>query len=141
MEFFTSITLHTNATELDQRLSIANLTTFCASISQVLLNTGNSGEIYCLWGQFLINREQLKDGVRFTLPGCPNAAQWTITLDPAQPHTQLLLHLSINRQSADPDFVESIETFISDWKVGLERQWPHFIDTNQPAPDAQGVAE
>lgn len=123
MEFFTTIKISSSSTELHQKLSIANLTGLCASISQILHNTGTSGEIYCLWGQFLINREPLRDGVRFSLPGCPNAAQWTITLDPERPEDQLLLHLSINRHSAEPDFLDSIETFVADWKTGLETRW------------------
>lgn len=124
MEFFATPEIRASAAQLQARLSIPALTGFCASISQILRHPGDqgddSGEIYCLWGQFPIQRELLRDGVRFSLPTCPNALQWTITTDPAAPETNTLIHLTINRQAIDADFAESIELFVEDWKKGLE---------------------
>jgi hypothetical protein len=77
----------------------------------------DAGEIYCLWGQFEVRREPIRDGVRFTLPGCPNALAWTVTAE----SESVLVHCTIKRTEHDPDFIESIETFIEDWQAGLER--------------------
>lgn len=123
MEFFTTVNIQATPEQLHKRIGIAELTTLCASISQILSHSGDQGEIYCLWGQFPINRELLSTGVRFSLPTCPNAGQWTITPDPDQPELKTLIHLSINRHAIDPDFAESIELFLADWKAGLEGHW------------------
>jgi hypothetical protein len=61
--------------------------------------------------------QRVRDGVRFTLPGCPNALAWTVTAEPEG----VLVHCTINRTEHDPDFIESIETFVEDWRTGLER--------------------
>lgn len=124
MEFFATANISTTASALQEQVRIPNLTRFCASITQILRHSGDSGEIWCLWGQFPIQRQLLRDGVRFTLPSCPNALQWTITPDPEAPEHQTLIHLSINRRAIDADFAESIELFAEDWKKGLEQLWP-----------------
>jgi hypothetical protein len=42
---------------------------------------------------------------------------WTVTAEPEG----VLVHCTINRTEHDPDFIESIETFVEDWRAGLER--------------------
>jgi hypothetical protein len=65
----------------------------------------------------------LRHGVRFSLPGCANALQWTVTTghQPNPRHT--VIHLTINRTGQDQDFIESIRKFVEDWKAGLEAHW------------------
>ena len=58
---------------LKRQLTIQNLPKLCASISSVISDEGNQGIIYCLWGEFVVNREELGDGIRLSLPKCPNA--------------------------------------------------------------------
>lgn len=123
MEFLATIIIPASASDLQRRLTISKLPHWCASIEKVLSDAKSSGEIYCVWGTFRVQREELSHGVRFSLPGCSNALQWTVTTD-HQPNPQhTVIHLSINRTEQDPDFVGSIRQFVADWKAGLEANW------------------
>lgn len=123
MEFFSRAAIRTDAEELQRRLRIAALPRWCASIQTVFDDQGASGEIYCVWGSFRVQREELADGVRFSLPGCPNALQWTVTAGPAPDSEHIVVHLTINRPEHDADFVASLRQFVNDWRVGLESRW------------------
>jgi hypothetical protein len=119
MEFFATTPSNLSAEQLQGELTGQRLAELCESIDRVLHWDADrdGGEVYCLWGQFRVNRECLRDGVRFTLPGCPNALAWTITVAPEG----TLVHCTINRSEHDPDFIESIEEFVADWAQGLQR--------------------
>jgi len=125
MEFFATSPAHWTAESLQRHLTGPRLSAFCAAIDRVLHwdDTRDQGEIYCLWGQFQVRRECIRNGVRFTLPTCPNALAWTLTAqeDSAPAGTGVLIHATINRTEHDPDFIESIEAFIEDWRAGLSR--------------------
>lgn len=118
MEFFARASVFMRDTELQRHLRIDNLPQWCASIDKVMEQAGNRGEVYCVWGEFRVHREVINEGVRFTLPSCPNAVQWTVTADP-QRH-DVVVHCTINRQEHDADFIASLEQFVQDWKAGLE---------------------
>lgn len=121
MEFFCYLD-STQPTEWVEQLGIADLPTYCASIERVLSLEGDCGVIYCLWGEFAIRREAIRDGVRFTLPYCPNALAWTITGERTpQSSTWITIHCTINRETHEADFVESIHLFMDDWQRGLGR--------------------
>ncbi len=117
MEFYVAVPVRLSTQALQHRLTIDRLPQWCASIDKVLESRHDKGEIYCIWGQFRIRREIVRDGLRFTLPGCPNALQWTVTVE----GEKVLVHLTINRQRPDPEFVETIEQFIDDWRQGIEK--------------------
>ena len=119
MEFFATAQAPLSAEQLQHRLTGQRLAELCESIDHVLHWDADldAGEIYCLWGQFKVNRECLRDGVRFTLPGCPNALAWTVTAAAAG----TVIHCTINRSEHEPDFIESIEEFVADWSQGLQR--------------------
>ena len=123
MEFFATTLIPASAADLQRRLTISELPNWCASIEQVLSDEKSSGEIYCVWGTFLVHRGDLCNGVRFSLPGCPYAFQWTVTtgIQPNPQHTSI--HLTINGTEHDQDFIESIQQFVADWKSGLEANW------------------
>ena len=123
MEFFATTLIPASAADLQRRLTISKLPNWCASIEQVLGDEKSSGEIYCVWGTFNVHREDVQGGVRFSLPGCPNAFQWTVTTgqEPEPLHT--VIHATINRTEHDPDFIASIRQFVADWKTGLEAHW------------------
>lgn len=123
MEFFATAAVPASVAELQRRLTITDLPRWCASISEVFSDAGERGEIYCVWGQFRVNREAIRDGVRFTLPGCPNALQWTITTGQPPDPGKVVVHLTINRTEHDPDFVDSNRQFVADWTTGLEARW------------------
>ena len=103
--------------DLKKLLAIKNLPKLCESISSVILDEQKKGIIYCLWGEFEVNREELKYGIRFSLPNCPNALAWSITMDVDS--ANILIHCTINKSVHDIDFIESIEEFISDWSNGI----------------------
>ena len=119
MEFFASLPIDCDETQLQRRLQIASLTQGCSLIERVLSAESERGEIYCLWGQFEVRREALRGGVRFSLPGCPNALAWTITREEREQTPEIVIHCTINRQRHDPDFVASIRDFVAAWRDGL----------------------
>ncbi|MCU7834102.1 MAG: hypothetical protein KZQ83_02525 [gamma proteobacterium symbiont of Taylorina sp.] len=118
MEFFKEVeSSNLDVKDLRNLLSIKNLPLLCKSINSVILDEQKKGIIYCLWGEFEVNREKLKYGIRFSLPNCPNALTWTITMDVDR--ANILIHCTINKSIHDTDFIESIEEFISDWSNGI----------------------
>jgi len=100
---------------LKEKLSIARLPELCHSIDTIIRDDKNNGEIYCIWGGFEINREELEYGVRFSLPHCPNALAWTITCD--EDSNNIVIHCTIAKKQHDTDFIESIEQFVADWAI------------------------
>jgi hypothetical protein len=123
MEFFATAAIPASVTELQRRLIISDLPSWCASIDKVLSDEGSCGEIYCLWGTFRVHREDIRDGVRFSLPGCPNALQWTVTTGQLPQPQHIVIHLTINRTEHDQDFIDSNRQFVDDWKAGIEAHW------------------
>lgn len=123
MEFFATADIPATVADLQDRLSITALPRWCASVGEVFSDAGSTGEIYCVWGQFRVNREEIRDGVRFTLPGCPNVLQWTVTTGQPPDPDRVVIHLTINRTEHDPDFVESNRQFVEDWRAGMEAGW------------------
>jgi len=120
MEFFALAAISADSAQLQEALTISQLPVFCASIDQVFTDQGDRGEMYCLWGQFVVNREPIRDGVRFSLPGCPNALAWTVAVNAEEPGG-VVVHCTINRRRPDADFAESIRQFVDDWALGLEK--------------------
>ena len=131
MEFFNQATVTTSVSQLQQQITIASLPVWCSSISTASASSFDKGEIYCLWGEFKVHRELIKDGIRFTLPGCPNALQWTLTIN--SPGT-ITLHCTLNQTEVDQDFRDSIVEFLGDWKQGLEN-WKENAPAKEAAPD------
>ncbi|MHB8536374.1 MAG: hypothetical protein ACYDBW_13155 [Sulfuricaulis sp.] len=123
MEFFAVVDKHIDTEALQARLDIASLPSLCASIGQVLAHDGDRGEIYCVWGQFIVHREPISGGVRFTLPNCLNTLAWTITTGLPPAPEKIVIHCTINRSGQDADFISSIEQFVIDWRKGLSGRW------------------
>ena len=123
MEFFAATTIPATVADLQRRLTIGELPTWCASIEKALDDAGSSGEVFCVWGTFQVRREELRDGLRFTLPTCPNAMQWTVTTGTSPDPRNTVIHATINRTEQDQDFVDSLQQFVDDWKAGLEANW------------------
>ena len=123
MEFFATTIIPASVADLQRRLTISELPHWCASIEKVLSDAQSSGEIFSVWGTFITHREELRDGVRFSLPDCPNAFQWTVTTGRPPNPRHTVIHLTINRTEQDRDFIDSIQRFVEDWKAGLEAYW------------------
>ncbi|MCB1755095.1 MAG: hypothetical protein KDJ38_06215 [Gammaproteobacteria bacterium] len=121
MEFFAELTGQNTETELLQELlTIKRLPEFCPLIDTVLsIQSPEKGEIYCLWGQFLVSRQMIRNGVRFALLNCPHALAWTITVH--DDSRTIVIHCTINGKHEAQEFVESIEQFVEAWAEGLQR--------------------
>ena len=116
MEFYSEFKNNKiSASHLKELLTIEQLPALCHSIYTVILDNKINGRIYCVWGEFEINREELEYGVRFTLPHCPNSLAWTITCN--DENSEVTIHCTINKKTRDADFIESIEQFAVNWEI------------------------
>lgn len=122
MEFYARLKSNARVQDIQEQISTESIPEFCRFVSSV--NPGNHGgmEMISDWGTHTVSREAIREGVRFTLPGCPNAFAWTIT---TSGQGEMLLHCVINRDTHEPDFIESIENFVADWESGLARHFGH----------------
>lgn len=123
MEFFEEIERQNlDVEELKDLLQISALPSHCRSIDSVVSDHRNEGEIYCVWGQFNISREVIKNGVRFALVDCPHAFAWTITYHEGR--NVVVVHCTIDDQEEDEEFIETIREFAADWSYGLGNALP-----------------
>lgn len=118
MEFYRYIDASNYTVEvLKEVLSIANMPELCESINNVISDRQTEGDIYCLWGQFSVRRDEIKYGIRFSLLNCPHALAWTVTLN--QQSNKMVIHCTIDKENEDRDFTDSIEDFMANWAKGL----------------------
>ena len=111
-----------DAASLQQLITLPRLPELCASIDRLLSQQGpDLGEIYCLWGQFMVSRQAIRHGVRLALLNCPHALAWTVAAHPAE--QRVVIHCTIDDREESPEFIDSIEQFVADWRHGLA---PHM---------------
>lgn len=124
MEFFAEIKDQSvSASQIAELVTIPRLPELCESIDSVIaMHSQRDGEIYCIWGQFQISREKIRNGVRIALLNCPHALAWTIAAKSEE--TTLVVHCTIDDRDAESEFVESIEQFVNDWEKGLRKVLP-----------------
>lgn len=138
MEFFAIADKKTTQEEIQQMCTIEALPLYCASIESASNVRGDEGVIFCIWGRFIVRREKINGGVRFTMPECPNAFQWTVTTGFPPAPDKIVVHGTVNRTEHDPDFVESMEEFFAYWKQGLECHWKaaasRKLNVGKPTP-------
>ncbi|MBK1650152.1 hypothetical protein [Rhabdochromatium marinum] len=120
MEFFQELKKEVKIDSLKNFLRISALPDFCLLIESVISDKGNIGEIYCVWGHFIVSREVIKNGVRFSLLDCPHAFAWTITYHESK--NMVVIHCTIDDQDADQEFAESIQDFALSWRDGLNNK-------------------
>jgi len=118
MEFYELVDTRLDEQAL-REIGIGQLADFCASIDRVLEHQGDQGRVYCVWGEFAVHREIIRGGVRFTLPGCPNNLAWTLTVGDEPGPAYVVIHVTISSQHQDLEFIDTIHTFVADWKQGL----------------------
>lgn len=131
MEWFSRITPLLPPDDLALLCKLPNLPRQCSSIYHIeeISADSRSARIECVWGVFAISLTPIRNGVRYALTNCPNALQWTITTYKGES----LIHCTINQESPDPDFSESIREFMENFRMGLER-W-----LREPASEALPV--
>ena len=126
VEFFAEIkNKNLDKNSLKEQLSIARLPELCRSIETIILDNKEHGRIYCVWGEFEINREELDYGIRITLPHCPNALTWTITYD--EDTNEIVIHCTINKKEHDAEFIETIKQFVADWEINQAQTWNNIL--------------
>ena len=121
MEFFREIKSSPplDVINLKKLITIKNLPELCSSINSVIKDNISEGVIYCVWGEFRIHREELKYGIRFSMPECPNALAWTITSE--QSGQAIVIHCTINKMTHDEDFIQSLKEFVAAWETGISQ--------------------
>lgn len=123
MEFFEEIERQDVSIEaLKDHLQISTLPNLCRSIDSVISGNHDAGQIYCVWGQFDVSREAIRNGVRFALLDCPHAFAWTITYH--DDRNKLVVHCTIDDREEDEEFIETIREFAADWSRGLVKAFP-----------------
>ena len=99
---------------LKKFLVIERLPDLCKSINTVISADKDSGVIYCVWGEHKINREIIKHGVSFSLPECPSALLWSVTIQEGNAENNIIIHCTTNNEEKDEEFIDSIREFATD---------------------------
>ena len=119
MEFFKIVDVRTTEKAIQKNLTLGNLEEFCESIfplednPEVCLTGG-------MWGEFTVRRDEIMGGIRFSMLNCPNALAWTITTGYPPAREKAVIHLTINRERKQEEFVEEIHLFLEDLGNGIE---------------------
>ncbi len=120
MEYFRVIKMKMTEDYLQKSLNLNNL----GEISTEIFNLDAPGEevsdIGGIWGEFTLSRTKIKGGVRFALLECPNALCWTITTGFPPETESIIIHLTINKQQTNQEFIEEIEEFLDDHSIRLK---------------------
>jgi len=118
MEFFRIVDISTTERELQDRLKLQDLESFCESVFPL-----DGGTEVCtiggMWGEFTLRRDEIMGGVRFSMLDCPNALAWTISTGYPPARNKAVIHLTINRERKQDEFVEEIHHFLDDMDAGL----------------------
>ena len=119
MEFFRQLPMKLDETSLRETFTLAALPQWCEEIYAVKAGEqAEQAQMDCLWGRYEIRREPIRGGLRFMLPTCPNALQFTLTTGFPPAPAAVMLHCTINRppEVVDPDFAESLDMFMQAWR-------------------------
>lgn len=118
MEFFRIVDISVTQEEIQEKLTLQNLEEYCESLFP--LDDGiDSCMIGGIWGEFTLRRDKIMGGVRFSMLDCPNALAWTITTGYPPARGKLVVHLTINRERKQEEFVEEINQLLGDLDAGL----------------------
>lgn len=134
MEFARKATVDMSVADIQRHVQVANLPEWCASIVEVQPKDSNQGRIICLSGDFVVHRELLNQGVRFSIPAGPHAIQWTITSDSPG---EVVVHCTLNTADAQTELHQALDCFVTNWQAGLE-SWPQRRP-QAPAPSCDPV--
>lgn len=129
MEFTQNATVEMSVADIQRHIRVANLPEWCASIVAVESKDNNQGRMTCLSGDYVVHRELLNSGVRFSIPAGPHAIQWTLTTDGSG---ETLVHCTLNTPDAPEPLQQALDCFVTNWKKGLE-SWPARREAAVPA--------
>ena len=123
MEYFRIIKLKSTEQNIQKRLTLSNLDELSTEIFNLEEPSEKEANIGGIWGEFTLSRSKIKGGVRFSLIECPNALCWTITTGYPPDPESIIIHLTINRQEKDEEFIEEITDFLDDICVNLNKNF------------------
>ena len=119
MEYFKIVDVESTEKVIHESLTLGKLELFCESVFSL-----DNGEEICsiggMWGEFTLRRDKIMGGVRFSMLDCPNALAWTVTTGYPPAREKVVIHLSINRERKQEEFVEEIHEFLKDLQAGLQ---------------------
>ncbi len=128
MEFFRIVKVKTSEQSIQEHVTLSALDYFSNEIFSLSDPVENNMEIGGIWGEFTLNRIEIKGGLRFALVECPNALCWTVTTGYPPDRDAIVIHLTINRERKQQEFIEEIEEFLQDHCACLES---YFSDLKQ----------
>tara|TARA_R110002050_G_scaffold37749_2_gene93456 strand:- start:1160 stop:1537 length:378 start_codon:yes stop_codon:yes gene_type:complete len=120
MEFFKIVAVNSSEKELRDKLQLKYLERFSNEFFSLEKAQESTVAIGGIWGEFTLSRSLIKGGLRFALDECPNALCWTVTAGYPPARDAVVIHLTINRQQKQEEFLEEIEEFLSDHLTCLE---------------------
>ena len=119
MEFFSIVDVNISETDIHSRLKLSNMESYCESMFPL-----EDGEKSCktggMFGEFTVQRDEIMGGVRFSMLDCPNALAWTITTGYPPARDKLVIHLTINRERKQEEFIDELRQFLKDLQSGLK---------------------
>ena len=119
MEYFKIVDVESPEKVIHEKLTLGKLELFCESVFPL-----DNGEDICsiggMWGEFTLRRDKIMGGVRFSMLDCPNALAWTVTTGYPPAREKVVIHLTINRERKQEEFVEEIHEFLKDLQAGLQ---------------------
>jgi hypothetical protein len=121
MEFFRKIALKTTEEQIQIFLTLSNLQDISSDIFNLTEPKDEEAKIGGIWGEFTLNRHKIRGGIRFALVECPNALCWTITAGFPPDSDLMIVHLTINQEDRNQEFIEEIEEFLDDMSQYLIR--------------------
>ena len=138
MEFFAFAKVNLPPEAIREKITLASLPDYCESFALVECLKAESCEVESIWGRFLVTRQEITGGLRFTMPTCPNCFAWTITSGLPPDPEQVVIHATFNRQQHEAWFIESMEEFVRQWQAGLEGQGAGPAATPRKSANGRG---
>ena len=137
MEFFAYADAHMSATDLQRYIRIQSLSEWCVSFEKVVFHSAERGVITLPWGEYSVHQEVIRDGIHFSLPGCGNAMQWTITAEPKVKGGLVTVHCTVNKSELESAYQAQLQKFVEDWKIGLESGWQRIQQALDKKPKVE----
>jgi hypothetical protein len=120
MEFFRIVPVHATVKKIHSHLiperfeELSNQLFCLEKISSTTCRVGT------IWGEFTLNKTPLNGGLRFSLLECPNGLCWSITSGFQPSPREVVIHLTLNRETKNLEFIEEIHEFLDSIEDGLK---------------------
>jgi len=119
MEFFRTIDIRSNQSEIQEKINFETIPEIYPDML-VLEGENDLYQIGSFWGEFLLHRDKIMGGVRFSMLDCPNAIAWTITTGYPPERNKIIIHLTLNRLEKPREFLLEINDLLDGWAKGIK---------------------